>query len=389
MAGKLVRPIGLRYSAFMTNVLVDGAAIVYRLFDVGYSIRLDDASRTIAESAPARVPARELPARVEARALQIANPPLALSLGRAPLVIEGKSYDAELSARLYDFGVCALRLKLDTPPGLSWQEFSLIGRALDTSGQSGALMRDALNELLARLQDAIERPAIAPVVEEYAVFRVYRLCDEAGKLVSVDAIGDAHLVPLLLGEDRSLAENARRELLQHRFSYYADDLAILTWDNALVVDPNPHDRDVEYVLEFANAQLLELRMYDALLDAELPSMYDRVEVGRRRRLPLLTHGFRPIIAALQTRVADVTETVERVDNALKVTEDVYLARIYAAALELFRGQTWRRGIERKLAIFRETYAMLNAESQASRAEVMEAAIVLLIVAELLLGLLRA
>ena len=384
-----MRPIGLRYSAFMTNVLVDGAAIVYRLFDVGYSIRLDDASRTIAESAPARVPARELPARVEARALQIANPPLALSLGRAPLVIEGKSYDAELSARLYDFGVCALRLKLDTPPGLSWQEFSLIGRALDTSGQSGALMRDALNELLARLQDAIERPAIAPVVEEYAVFRVYRLCDEAGKLVSVDAIGDAHLVPLLLGEDRSLAENARRELLQHRFSYYADDLAILTWDNALVVDPNPHDRDVEYVLEFANAQLLELRMYDALLDAELPSMYDRVEVGRRRRLPLLTHGFRPIIAALQTRVADVTETVERVDNALKVTEDVYLARIYAAALELFRGQTWRRGIERKLAIFRETYAMLNAESQASRAEVMEAAIVLLIVAELLVGLLRA
>jgi hypothetical protein len=389
MAGKLVRPIGLRYSAFMTNVLVDGAAIVYRLFDVGYSIRLDDASRTIAESAPARVPARERPARVEARALQIANPPLALSLGRAPLVIDGKSFDAELSARLYDFGVCALRLQVDTPPGLSWQEFSLIGRALDTSGQSGTLMRDALTELLARLRDAIERPAIAPVVEEYAVFRVYRLCDEAGKVLSVDAIGDAHLVPLLLGEDRSLSDNARRELLQHRFSYYADDLAILTWDNALVVDPNPHDRDVEYVLEFANAQLLELRMYDALLDAELPSMYDRVEVGRRRRLPLLTHGFRPIIAALQTRVADVTETVERVENALKVTEDVYLARIYATALELFRGQTWRRGIERKLAIFRETYAMLNAESQASRAEVMEAAIVLLIVAELLVGLLRA
>lgn len=384
-----MRPIGLRYSAFMTNVLVDGAAIVYRLFDVGYSIRLDDASRTIAESAPARVPARERPARVEARALQIANPPLALSLGRAPLVIEGKSFDAELSARLYDFGVCALRLQVDTPPKLAWQEFSLIGRALDTSGQSGTLMRDALTELLARLRDAIERPAIAPVEEEYAVFRVYRLCDEAGKLLSVDAIGDAHLVPLLLGEDRSLSDNARRELLQHRFSYYADDLAILTWDNALVVDPNPHDRDVEYVLEFANAQLLELRMYDALLDAELPAMYDRVEVGRKRRLPLLTHGFRPIIAALQTRVADVTETVERVDNALKVTEDVYLARIYAAALELFRGQTWRRGIERKLAIFRETYAMLNAESQASRAEVMEAAIVLLIVAELLVGLLRA
>ena len=373
----------------MTNVLVDGAAIVYRLFDVGYSIRLDDAARTILETAPARVPARERPARIEARALQIANPPLALSLGKAPLEIHGKAYQADLSARLYDFGVCALRLQVDTPAGIAWDEFSVIGRALDVSEQSGALMRDALAQLLTRLRDAIDRPAIAPVIEEYAVFRVHRLCDEVGTSLPVDAIGDAHLVPLLLGEERALSDAARRELLQHRFSYYADDLAILTWENALVVDANPLDRDVEYVLEFANAQLLELRMYDALLDAELPAMYDRVEQGRKRKLPVLTHGFRPLLATLQTRVADVTETVERVDNALKVTDDVYLARIYVTALELFRGQTWRHGIERKLAIFRETYAMLNAESQASRAEVMEAAIVLLIVAELLVGLLRA
>jgi uncharacterized Rmd1/YagE family protein len=91
---------------------------------------------------------------------------------------------------------------------------------------------------------------------------------------------------------------------------------------------------------------------------------------------------------LQTRVADVTETVERVDNALKVTNDVYLARIYAAALELFRAQAWRRGIDRKLAILRETYAMLNSEAQAARAELLEIVIVVLILVEIVLALLR-
>jgi len=50
------------------------------------------------------------------------------------------------------------------------------------------------------------------------------------------------------------------ELLPHRFSYYTDDLTILTWDNALVVEPSPGDTDVQYILEFANAQLLELRV---------------------------------------------------------------------------------------------------------------------------------
>ena len=41
--------------------------------------------------------------------------------------------------------------------------------------------------------------------------------------------------------------------------------------------------------------------------------------------------------------------VERVENSLKVTDDVYLARIYAAALEIFRGRVWRAGIDRKLS----------------------------------------
>ena len=95
-----------------------------------------------------------------------------------------------------------------------------------------------------------------------------------------------------------------------------------------------------------------------------------------------------MLAELQTRVADVTETVERAENALKVTDDVYLARVYGAALELFRASAWRRGIERKLEIFRSTYAMLNAEAQSARAELLELAILVIIVAELVLALVR-
>ena len=90
----------------------------------------------------------------------------------------------------------------------------------------------------------------------------------------------------------------------------------------------------------------------------------------------------PYNAVIQTRVADVTETVERADNALKVTDDVYLARVYGAALELFRATAWRRGIERKLEIFRETYAMLNGEAQAARSELLEVVIIVVILAEL-------
>ena len=69
-----------------------------------------------------------------------------------------------------------------------------------------------------------------------------------------------------------------------------------------------------------------------------------------------------------------------------MTDDVYLARIYAAALEIFRERTWRAGIDRKVAILGDAYEMLNAESQARRTEVLEIVIILLIALEIVLAL---
>ena len=366
------------------DLRVDGTAIAYRLYDIGYAIDLERASTLVAPDAAERV----RPARSEARAMQIANPPLAIALGHERLRIGAMEYVAGVSARLFDFGACSLQLRIEAPPALPWDEFSAFGTAVDESPQLTAIFIRHLGAVRQLLTAAIERPNVAAVEEDYVVFRITRLTDARGEKLSTDVLTDEHLVPLLLHERRHLSADARRELLPHRFSYYADDLTILTWDNALVVEPRAEDRDVEYILEFANAQLLELRFYDSVLDAELPTMYDRIAQARSRFFALPTGRYRPLLARLQTRVADVTETVERVENALKVTDDVYLARVYAAALELFRGRAWRRGIERKLAIVRETYTMFNAEAQAARAEILEVAIIVLILAEIVLSLIR-
>jgi hypothetical protein len=145
---------------------------------------------------------------------------------------------------------------------------------------------------------------------------------------------------------------------------------------------------VQFILEFANAQLLELRYYDARLDGELPAMYDRISGLRRGGgRSLWRNRYAGLLGELQAQVADSTEIVERVENALKVTDDVYLARVYSAALEIFRARAWRSGIDRKLGIVRDTYAMLNGEAQATRGEVLELSIVLLIVAEIAMALL--
>ena len=98
-------------------------------------------------------------------------------------------------------------------------------------------------------------------------------------------------------------------------------------------------------------------------------------VWRRGRYAVAAHQMR-------TLVGEVTLITERVDNALKVTEDVYLARVYLSALELFRIKFWTGSIDRKLALMRDAYTALYDEAVATRAEWLEAAIVLLIVFEI-------
>ena len=86
-------------------------------------------------------------------------------------------------------------------------------------------------------------------------------------------------------------------------------------------------------------------------------------------------------------MAEVTQVTERVDNALKVTDDVYWNRLYSALLNVLRVDVWRDGVEHKLALIRETYSMLHAEADAERASALEWTIVLLILFEIGMALL--
>jgi len=89
---------------------------------------------------------------------------------------------------------------------------------------------------------------------------------------------------------------------------------------------------------------------------------------------------------LMELIVDITEITERIDNALKVTEDVFYARIYGTALTIFRTRSWTESIERKISIISQSYTMLSNRLVNRRSEVLELIIIFLILLEFILGI---
>jgi len=311
-------------------------------------------------------------------------PPLALDLGPVAGLLGDGAPKASASARLYDFGIAALALRVPAD-NLSWAAFTTLVNQVDRAIGPVApadIWTAQLAHLRELLAPALHRPTLAAVQEDYliALVNTFDAAPSADELME-----RLDLVPLLAGEERPLSDAARRDLLRQRFSYYRDDLIVLTWDRAFIYEPR-RETDVADVIEMANAQLLEMRTYDEMLDDELPRMR-RLATKARGGLNLLaSRRYARLARDLRSLVAEVTESTERVDNALQVTEDVYLARVYAAAMEIFRVASVNAAIERKLAIIRETYTALHDEAAAARAELLEIAVVLLIIAEVVVSL---
>jgi len=81
-----------------------------------------------------------------------------------------------------------------------------------------------------------------------------------------------------------------------------------------------------------DVELLLIRSYDAALDARLPEVHRRIARAQRRFTMPLVRRYSQLLSDVQRLVAEVTEVTEQIDNALKVTDDVYWNRLYSAAL---------------------------------------------------------
>jgi hypothetical protein len=285
------------------------------------------------------------------------------------------------AAHLYSFGVVCVTLRYRVAASsmadlIAHHDPSLAGENV------AALARRSLDSVLARIASRLHGHKINP--ERPEAYTVFRFSPEDLDLADSEpwiAARGREAAALLAAEvdAQRLSDAEVAETLRQRFSYYKDDLLVVDWDAALVVERGPAE-DVLRVLELANLQLVEYRHYDAELDAVVTRAYDDLERFYRR--PLRLFGASELMRDLRTIRVNLAEVAEEVDNSTKFIGDWHLARIYLGCATRFHLPAWKASVEEKLKTLDEIYNLAAGESSNRKMLVLEAIIVILFVVDL-------
>ena len=359
-----------------------GSLYFCQFYEIGDEIDLAGISARLAQPAVRR----KMSVRVRrADSIQIAEPPIQVELGTLSLQQDTQTLTGRLRSSIYDLGAIALTLEIVLPEPTDWRtiaELMAILQDSPTELQAGFLSQ--IDELEKLLYPLIKKPHRSAIVEDYTIVVIERLVET----IDPKALASHPLVwAALLGEKHPLSTEAAGLLTQ--MSYYPNDLALLSWNGALLIEPDGDATATALsLLEFANVELLLMRSYDAELDTELSLFYSRLPKKRPRFTFPLVKRYSRLLYDLQRLVAEFTEFTERVDNALKVTDDVYWNRLYTSTLAVLRVDVWRAGVEHKLSLLRETYSMLHDEADTERAIALEWTIIILIAFEIVMAWVR-
>lgn len=354
-----------------------GTAYAMFAYDIGQSVDLNEAERritTIKERSRIKHK-RRAPAYFD-----YSPAPLRIGADTEPLTIGRFRTNPGVDVLLYDFG--AVSLTHTIPLSGTFTDLLSLSQDLYDHEPLQAESRRRVEELLAAVGEAVERPYVVDSVEDYVIYHIEA---SAPSLNGSDLVRDhaQAVAQVLRSESQSLAEQEIQDAIGYRLSFGPDDIAVIDWNAALLLGQDMED--VLAVLEFANVELLEMRLLDRQLDRALDEAYEALpKLGWIRwHLPGSVRTELEPIAQLQV---DSAILFERVTNTLKLFGDQYLARIHRLASQRFHLESWDASITRKLHTLESIYEKLAARAAARRMEALEWIIIVLIGLSILVSL---
>lgn len=347
------------------------SGICYAIFayDAARAINLADAERRVHETTerPTIAHKRRTPSYFEYQ-----PPPVRLSQDAPPLPVGKFTTRPAVDVMIYDFGAIAVIYALPIAGSLD----ALLGLSEELYDNEALLVdsRLRIDQLLKVIGDAATQSHPSPFVEDYVIFHLesfsepldpQRFCTQNARVIG----------QILRAERQTLSEQEVEDALSVRVSYGLDDVAVVDWNAALLVDREGDD--VRAVLEFANVELLEMRYVDQKLDRALDQAYATLS-RRSWGPPRIFASYSADLRSLAELQVDSAALFEGVNNTLKLIGDQYLARLYRVVNRRFHLDEWDASILRKLQTLESIYEKISTQASNRRMEMLEWVIIFLI-----------
>ncbi|HLE54407.1 MAG TPA: hypothetical protein VI999_04110 [Thermoplasmata archaeon] len=358
-----------------------GEVVYYRLFDIGASIDLAEVQRRV--DMPF-LSGRIVAERATPRYARFAQPLLVYVDQRN---VESNLGPVTLNVAVKLYGVGALAVVLRT----SFEASSLRElRPYAGLRIRGGEKEETLDAYCARIAARIEEDLVPYMHDSYEIrvepepYTVYCITVSEHPVRSYKEEWRREVTALLASDPRpdDISDEEVEDTWKAWLSYYRDDLVVVEWDAALVIEPTASYEDTLAVFEIANLQLLELRTYDAFLDKVVDKAYDDLEELSGPGALFRSAGER--VRELSDVRMDLAEATFQVDNISKLWGDWFLGKVYRACGRKFELEAWRHTVAEKMQDLTEIYQVAQAQFEARRMLLLEALVVFLFVIDLFL-----
>ncbi len=351
----------------------EGSIQLYRLFDIGGEVDLEGAVGLLASRYFEKFKLRR-----SSRAVVIEQAPLVLGLGGWQQIIGEEQYDVSVTGKLWSFGALSITLKLDITESCSGARALEIGHFLENDQRLSESLESLASEVMRDISPILTSPKLWDQFEDYLIYIYKGKSDPDHSSLIGELLSSELFYQLILGEPgRPVHEQMKIPIRQNTLQYGNDDIVTIDWNSAFIWSDGDYD-DIADVLEFALVQLLELRYYDDLLSRKLSFLYRAIKTTSPG---IFNNRYNTLSHEAATLYLELSEIVERIENALKVVGDFYYAKVFRAAVERFRLKDWERSVDQKLGNMLEISKLFQSEISLKQGHLMEVIIIVLIAIE--------
>ncbi|MGZ3797266.1 MAG: hypothetical protein ACXVB1_12915, partial [Pseudobdellovibrionaceae bacterium] len=247
--------------------MMNGRILIYRVFDIGHDVNLEVAQKIFETTTTAQ----RFRLNRTSKAMIINNAPLSLNVEISKYNALGHPLDLEISAKIWHFGAVSITMSFEMPENISWNRLIEIGNFLENDNHLHQLSKQKTEQILQSFDPKRIETMNWETYEDYICYFFKRL--EGCEKNALNIFERHDIFRLILSENNEhLSEQIKKTILDSTFQYSNDDLAVIDWNSALIIEPSG-SLDIVDVIEFSLCQLLEMRHYDDLLDEKLTYLY--------------------------------------------------------------------------------------------------------------------